>query len=281
MRILITGARGMLGRTLEQTFQAHELSLLTRVEADLADARATREAILARRPELVIHAAAFTAVDRAESEPDAAFQANAVGSANVAMASHAAGARLIAISTDYVFDGGSDRPYHEWDLPNPQSVYGQSKWAGEEAIRAHCPNHVIARVAWLYGAGGPSFLHTMLRLGQQGGDPLKVVVDQFGNPTSTDAVADKLLELLEIPVVGCFHLSCEGETTWNGFTQAIFKAKGFSRGVEACSSEAFPRPAPRPKNSRLEKRALRLNGLSPMPHWQEALEAFLKAHPDA
>lgn len=280
MKVLITGAKGMLGRTLARHLEDHELVLVDIDDFDLTDARATHDAIAAASPDTVVHCAAMTAVDKCETEADAAYKVNALACGNLASACHKAGARLIAISTDYVFDGALDRPYHEYDPTGPKSVYGASKLAGEQAIRAHCPDHLICRIAWLYGAGGPSFVHTMLKLGAQGGDPLKVVNDQHGNPTSCDAVAAHIARLLHVPLSGVCHLTCEGETTWHAFTQRIFELKGFDRGVNPCTTDEFPRPAPRPANSRLEKRVLRLAGLPPMPHWDEALKAFLEANPE-
>ena len=280
MKILITGGKGMLGRTLIRHLNGHDVVPVDIEDFDLRDPAATREAIAAIRPNLVIHAAAMTAVDRCETEQDLAYAVNALGSAHVAMAAHEVGARLFAISTDYVFTGNASRPYHEWDETGPRTVYGASKLAGERAVQMHCPNHLIIRIAWLYGPGGPSFVHTMLRLGAQGGDPLRVVSDQHGNPTSTDAVAAHVRRLVDIPAVGTIHLTCEGETTWYEFTQTIFKNRGFGRGVNPCATSEYPRPAPRPANSRLEKRALRLLNLPSMPAWQEALSDFLRDFPE-
>jgi len=279
MKILITGGKGMLGRTLRAALAEHTLAIADLPETDITEPRSIHAAFAEFRPEAVIHCAAMTAVDKCESEADLAYRVNAIGSANVGVCCHRHHARLLALSTDYVFSGALDRPYHEWDAPGPRTVYGASKLAGEEAIRAHCPDHVIARTAWLYGPGGPSFLHTMLKLGVQAGEPLNVVNDQIGNPTSTAAVAQALKDLLRIPWAGTFHLSCEGEATWYQFAQAIFSARGLKRPVVPCSTAEFPRPAPRPANSRLEKRALRLCNLAPMPHWQESLSRFLREYP--
>ncbi|MFC1706857.1 dTDP-4-dehydrorhamnose reductase [Planctomycetota bacterium] len=279
MRILVTGAQGMLGRTLMRQLGAHEVTGVDVDDFDITDAAATHAAVVAAKPAVVVHCAAMTAVDGCESAADLAYQVNALGSANVASATARAGARLIAISTDYVFRGDLDRPYHEWDCPDPVTVYGASKLAGEDAVRDHCPNHLIVRIAWLYGPGGPSFVHTMLRLGAEDGAPLKVVDDQRGNPTSTIAVAEHLAQLIELPLAGMLHLTCEGDTTWYGLTQEIFRLAGLSRDLLPCTTAEFPRPAPRPANSRLENRALRLHRLPPMPHWREALAVFLQEYP--
>jgi len=267
----------MLGRTLQRHFQQHELCIADLPEVDIADSRSVEQVISGFKPDVVIHAAAMTQVDACESDTDAAFRVNALGSACVARAAARHGARVIAISTDYVFDGRLDRPYHEFDAPAPRTVYGASKLAGEEAVRRHCPDHTIVRIAWLYGEGGPSFLHTMLKLGVQEGEPLKVVDDQIGNPTSAEAVAGLIARLLEHPIPGVVHGSCEGEVTWYGFAREIFRCAGLTRGLTPCTTAAFPRPAPRPANSRLEKRMLRLAGLPPMPHWQAELEKFVSA----
>jgi dTDP-4-dehydrorhamnose reductase len=279
MTVLITGARGMLGRTLMLRL-APEMSC---VGIDIGDCDITRpgqvdRCIAEAAPDVVLHCAAMTAVDACETRQDEAWAVNAVGSANVAGACYRHGARLVAISTDYVFGGDLNRPYHEFDATNPRTVYGQSKLAGEQAVRRHCPNHVIARTAWLYGQGGPSFLHTMLRLASQDGPPLRVVNDQVGNPTSCEALADGLRQILRTPIVGTVHLSCEGQSTWFEFTREIFRLAGIAREVVPCTTADFPRPAARPANSALDKLVLRLQGLTPMPRWQDALKQFLKEH---
>lgn len=279
MRVMITGASGMLGRSLARHLQAHELTLVGTKDFDLTDALATNEFVFQAKPDVVIHCAAFTAVDRCESEVERAFAVNATGSANLARACFRSGARLIAISTDYVFSGDLDRPYVETDPTGPRTVYGQSKLAGEEAIQRLCPDHTILRVAWLYGQGGPSFVHTLSRLGRQSGDALKVVDDQIGNPTSCDSVAAHTSLLLDVPTAGILHLTCEGSTSWYGFTQAIFAELGLSRGLEPCGTSEFPRPAPRPANSQLDNRGLRALGLPAMSAWQDSLRQFFEDFP--
>jgi dTDP-4-dehydrorhamnose reductase len=228
-------------------------------------------------PDAVIHCAAMTQVDDCESKQDLAYLINAVGSSNVAKCCAAGKIRLIAISTDYVFDGKSEKAYSESDLPTGGcNVYGESKLAGEEAVRKFCDNHVIARISWLYGAGGPSFVHTMMSLADGTRPMLKVVADQHGNPTSTNAVARALKGILLRPELrGVFHLTCEGETTWAGFAEEIFRIAGISQRIVPCTTDEFPRPAVRPKNSRLKKDALRVNGLPSMPDWKNALSSFM------
>ena len=280
MRILVTGADGMLGRTLMRRLSDHECRGTDIGDCDLTQGGDVEAMIGDFRPDAVIHCAAMTAVDDCETKQELAFAVNVKGSGNVAVACGRHGARLIAISTDYVFAGDLDRPYHEDDPTGPRTVYGQTKLAGERLIAVHCPNHVIARVAWLYGAGGPSFLHTMLRLGNQAGDALKVVDDQIGNPTSTDAVAGGIERLLSAQIAGVVHLTCEGEATWFEFTKEIFRQAGLTREIVPCTTDEYPRPAPRPANSRLENRALRLHGLPDLPSWQAALATFLEEHPD-
>jgi dTDP-4-dehydrorhamnose reductase len=276
MKILITGGRGMLGRTLQRHLCEHDLFIADLPELDITDVVSVNAAMDRFRPDVVVHCAAMTAVDGCESDPDMAYKVNALGSAVVAAAAHRVRSRIIAISTDYVFDGKADRLYDEFDQPAPQTVYGASKLAGEEAVRAHCPEHTILRIAWLYGDTGPSFLHTMLKLGAQDGPPLNVVNDQIGNPTSTDAVAGLIGRLIKAPLPGIVHGSCEGAVTWFEFAKEIFEIYGLKRKLIPCTTLEFTRPAPRPANSRLDKRILRLAGLEPMAHWRDALVNFEK-----
>ena len=278
MKLLITGGKGMLGRTLQNEFKDCEIVIADLPEADITDTAGFDAFLAQHKPDAVIHCAAMTAVDKCESEIEFAYKLNAFGTANVAAACNRHGVRLIAISTDYVFDGDSDRPYNEFDRASGgNTIYGKSKFAGEEAVRRHCPNHVICRISWLYGHGGPSFVHAMMSLADGTRPMLKVVADQHGNPTSTTAVARQLRNILAKPgLVGTFHLTCEGEATWFEFAQEIFRLAGKTQAVSPCTTDEFPRPAPRPKNSRLDKMMLRLAGLPPMPDWRDALAEFMK-----
>ncbi|MBA3845211.1 MAG: dTDP-4-dehydrorhamnose reductase [Planctomycetes bacterium] len=275
---LILGGDGMLGRTLSRRW--NDALALGRAQVDLTRPATISTALAAQRPRIVVNCAAMTAVDACESDRERAFAVNALGAGNLAAACAESGATLIHISTDYVFPGDLDRPYREDDATGPRTVYGQSKLAGESAVRERCPAHLIARIAWLYGPGGPSFVHTMAKLAGQSGAALNVVDDQRGNPTSTDAVADHLALLIGRGIHGTVHLSCEGETTWFGFAREILSWRGSKRGVQPCTTAQFPRPAPRPANSSLDKIVLRSHDLPPMPHWRDAFAAFTRTWPD-
>ena len=276
MKIFVTGGKGMLGRTLRRVLTDVEIVVGDLPECDITQADAVREAIAAADVDAVVHCAAMTQVDLCETEWKRAFLINGTGSANVAKACEKLGKRLIAISTDYVFHGDKPTAYVETDEPDPQTVYGASKLAGERSIREFCSNHLILRLAWLYGDGGPSFLHTMLKLADGTRPTLKVVNDQRGNPTSAVAVARHLRMLLErTDLHGVMHLTCEGETTWYDYAKEIFRVAGVKQEVVPCTTAEFPRPAHRPANSALEKAALARSGLPPMPHWKEALREFM------
>lgn len=278
MKILITGAEGMLGRTLPSYLVTDELILPKRSELDIRDEQAVLTYFSSKEPQLVIHCAAMTDVDRCESEPQLAWETNALGTRNVALAAQKIQARLINISTDYVFDGASDRPYSEFDIANGGStVYGKTKIAAEQYVSQICSNYVNLRVSWLYGKGGPSFVHTMLALAEKDLAEIQVVDDQIGSPTSTDAVAHAIVNLIMRPrFTGTVHATCEGQTSWYGFAKKVFELMNVRQAVVPCSSDEYPRPAKRPKNSRLENRVLKMLNLPSMPHWEEALRDFLR-----
>jgi len=281
MKVMITGAHGMLGRTLTRRLKEHELLGVDIEDFDITDPEATRQAVSQFGPDVVIHCAAMTAVDDCQTNEDTAWEVNVNGTANVAEACDQVGSKLIAISTDYVFSGDSDRPYTEHDTTGPKTVYGMTKMLGEMAATKYCANSMIVRIAWLYGPGGPSFVHTMLRLADEGVSPLRVVGDQVGNPTSTEAVADHIKLLMEHPdIIGPVHLTCEGHATWCEFAAEIFRLSGKDCMPVPCSTSEFPRPAPRPASSQLDNTVLTQHNLPPMPHWREALEAFFQENPD-
>lgn len=279
MKVLLTGGNGMLGRTICRVLGGRfEIVPTDLPEADITNEVRIDRVIAAAQPDVVVHCAAATQVDACETKVDFAYRLNARGTANVAAACNRNGVRLIAISTDYVFDGDLDRPYNEFDrATGGRTVYGRSKFAGEEQIRALCPNHCICRISWLYGFGGPSFVHSMLKLADGTHPVLKVVDDQRGNPTSAIAVARQLGDLLLRPMLcGTFHMTCEGEASWAEFAREIFRIAGRKQDVLPCKTEEFPRPAPRPRNSRLDKFMFRISDLPQMPDWRVALEEFMK-----
>ena len=275
----------MLGRTLQRELAGHELFVADLPETDMLDAASLGAAFASFRPEAVVHCAAMTKVDDCETKRDLAYRLNEEGSRNVAKACRSHGARLIAISTDYVFSGEPDgNPagmphgdgWRETDEPAPRTVYGASKLAGERAIFEELPNATVLRIAWLYGAGGPSFIHTMAKLGAQDGAPLKVVDDQRGNPTSTKVVADEVKFLLSHPgISGIVHGTCSGVCSWCELTVELFRLLGLKREVTPCTTAEYPRPAPRPAWSALANTVLELNGFL-APDWRSALSDFVK-----
>lgn len=283
MKILITGGKGMLGRTLQKELADHEIVVADLPEWDITNDAAFTEAVVKEAPQVIIHCAAMTKVDDCETKRELAFKLNEEGTRNVALAAKMAGARLIAISTDYVFSGEPPKEPWAWsetDIPRPRTVYGASKAVGEQMIQMiHPDNSVILRIAWLYGSGGPSFVHTMAKFGAQEGAPLKVVDDQRGNPTSTKVVADVIKFLLTKPdVSGIVHGTCEDQCTWYDLTVELKRLLGerFPREVVPCTTDEYPRPAPRPKNSALKKSVLNLLGYR-TPNWKTALADFVAA----
>ena len=282
MKIVITGGKGMLGRTLQKELAEHEIVVADLPDWDVTDDEGFLRKLMAAAPDVVIHCAAMTNVDACEADRDLAFKLNEEGSRNVALACSACGARLFAISTDYVFSGEPPREPWAWsetDIPRPRTVYGLSKFSGEQMVQMLNSDATVLRIAWLYGAGGPSFVHTMAKLGAEAGAPLRVVNDQRGNPTSAKAVADVIRFLLTRPdVSGIVHATCEDQCTWYDLACEVKRLLGdrFPRAVEPCTTEEFPRPAPRPHNSALKKSVLNVLGYR-TPNWKKALADFVSA----
>ena len=211
----------------------------------------------------------------AESEPDQPFLVNAYGTRNVAVASEAVGVKLVYVSTDYVFDGTANTPYHEFSPTNPMSVYGKSKLAGEQFVRDLHSKFFIVRTSWVFGKHGNNFVKTMLKLAQER-DELKVVDDQVGSPTYTVDLARCILDLIQTEKYGIYHVSNSGHCSWYEFAKAIFEEAGVEVKVNPCTTKDFPRPAPRPAYSVLDHMALRLNGFKEMPNWRDSLKGYLK-----
>ena len=285
MKILITGADGMLGNTLcnyiGRKYPEHHIIKTNRNTMDIIDFESVMGCIKQTNPDVVIHCAAMTNVDLCESKPDLAFEINHIGTDNIAVACHSYNARMIYISTDYVFSGDKKYSYIEDDKTDPMTIYGKSKLAGEQSIKETCNNYCIIRTGWLYGPTGKNFVRTMLSLMldkdhplYDANKPIKVVNDQVGNPTSTDALVDALIPFLDNTFVGTAHLTCEGKASWFDFAEEIKDTIHSDATIIPCSTAEFPRPAPRPQNSRLFKGTLNILGMPPMPEWQDALEDF-------
>ena len=271
MKYLITGASGMLGRDLQAALAGHTVTALGRENLDVTDLDAVTAAVEGQ--DVVINAAAYTKVDDAETNEDAAYAVNAVGAKNLAMAAHVAGVRLVQVSTDYVFNGSATTPYAENTPLDPISAYGRTKAAGEEFVLAkNAPATYIVRTAWLYGQHGPNFAKTMLRLAATN-DTVTVVNDQLGQPTWTSDLAAQIVYLLDADApAGIYHGTNSGETTWFHFARAIYEEAGLDpERVLPTDSSAFVRPAPRPAYSVLGHDAWIAAGLEPMRPWREAL----------
>ena len=276
-RYLITGAAGMLGRDLQATLAGRDVTAFDRTELDITD----RAAVLAQVVgyDVVINAAAYTKVDDAETNEEAAYAINATGPHNLALAASATGAKLVQVSTDYVFDGSATEPYAEDTEINPISAYGRTKAAGEAfVLQEHPAGSYIVRTAWLYGAHGPNFPKTMLKFAATR-DTLSVVDDQVGQPTWTADLAAQIVTLLDSAApAGIYHGTNSGVTSWFGFAQAVFIAAGLDPArVTPTDSSQFVRPAPRPAYSVLGHDAWSAAGLSPLRDWQTALSAATAA----
>ena len=272
MRIVVTGAQGQLGTDLQQVLQGQHLTLLDLPTFDLTHQDCGRR-IIDAAPDVVIHAGAHTDVDGAERDPALAMAINADGTERIARAAAQAGARLIYISTDYVFDGRGTRPYVETDQTNPVSAYGASKCAGEERALACCDNTLVVRTAWLYGLRGKNFVRTMLQLAAER-PCLKVVADQQGCPTFAEDLAGMIGRLMTHPVRGVLHVTNEGHCTWHEFATEIVKLAGYRVPVEPITTADMPRPAKRPAYSVLSAERLHHLGFR-MPSWQDGLQRFL------
>ena len=285
MRVLVTGARGQLGsdvvaelerRSAERTrSRGFEVIASDLPELDITDRDTVMTAFSTYEPALVLHLAAFTAVDACETERDRAWSVNALGTRHVVEAARLVGAHVTYLSTDYVFDGTLDRPYTEWDEPNPLSMYGRSKLAGEREIGA---DGLIVRTSWLVGRHGANMVKTVLGL-MAGDGPLRFVADQRGSPTVAHDLARTLVSLSLERRRGLFHVTNQGTTSWFGFACTVVEAAGgdATRVEPITTDELVPaRPAPRPQNSVLDNTALRLSGMALLPDWRRSVGALVQ-----
>jgi len=273
MKVLVTGGAGQLAQAIERTWTGHDLRLVTRAELDVTDRAAVISCLEASRPDVVVNTAAFTQVDLCEKEVGRAHRTNAGAVRSLAEGCDRLGCLLVQVSTDYVFDGESPRPYVESDETRPLNVYGESKLEGErQALLSG--EHLIVRTGWLYDRGTRNFLETMLILAR-GGAPIVVVDDQVGTPTSCPAFARQLLALVSGGVRGLVHASCRGQASWHAFAAEIFRLQGLEPDLRTCTTAQSGRSAARPHYSVLSNSRLEAEGVDVMPDWPDALREVL------
>ena len=283
MKVLVTGASGQLGHEVVRVSSrlGHEIITPSLQDMDFMVPDQVAETVLACRADWVVNCAAFTQVDQAESEPEAAFTVNRDSAGHLAQAVAELDGRLVHISTDFVFDGRQSCPYQEDDLPNPLSVYGQSKLEGEQAVLKAMPAAIVLRTAWVYGAHGENFVKTMLRIAATG-KPLRVVNDQTGTPTWAADLASVILPLFDCDAAGVLHYTNAGQTTWYGFAVAILEEAarlGFdirTQAVHPVSTDEYPTPATRPAYSVLDTQKIQACLPVPVPEWRDSLKNMLK-----
>lgn len=277
MRVAITGGAGQLGSDLVcELSEEFEIVSVDIPDFDITNLDATIQYLRRVKPTVVIHCAAFTDVDACEIEVDKAYLVNGIGARNVAIAARKVDARIVYISTDYVFDGEKVGPYREYDCPNPKTVYGASKLMGERFVTQQTHAHFILRIAWLYGRTGHNFVKTILRSAKTR-DELRVVNDQHGTPTWAVDVARQVQRLLQTEAYGTYHATSQGSCTWFEFATALLEEAGIDVPIVPVTTAEFPRPAPRPKSSVLDNFLLRIQGMDIMPTWQDALKEFMTA----
>jgi dTDP-4-dehydrorhamnose reductase len=277
MKILVTGSNGQLGRALNKQYQNHskiELVNTDVAELDITDINQVLKMIKEVKPQAIINCAAHTGVDACETDLDNAYRINAIGPRNLTIGAREVGAKMVQVSTDYVFEGNADVPYTEFDTPNPQGAYGATKYAGERFVEQFGKDYYIIRTAWLYG-DGKNFVKTMLRLSESN-DKVRVVGDQFGTPTTADELARMIVHLLPTDNYGIFHGTCEGMCSWADFAREIFRLAGKSTEVEAITTAEYPTPAIRPAYSVLENYMLKLTSDFKFAGWQEACKQYMK-----
>jgi len=284
VKVAVTGANGQLGTDLCQALHNFDVIPFTHADIEIADVVSVKEAMLKHKPAVIINTAAYVRVDDCEDEKDKAFSVNALGARNVAVVAQELGAKLVHISTDYVFGGEAEpqtTPYTEFDTPVPLSIYGKSKLAGENLVRHFCLRHFIVRASGLFGVAGSSgkggnFIETMLRLAKER-DELRVVNDQAFSPTYTKDLATKIAQLIQTEYYGIFHITNRGACSWYEFTREILKLAGITTPVVPITSDQYPQKARRPRYSVLDNSHLRLLGMDDMRPWQEALKDYLVA----
>lgn len=274
--ILVTGITGQLGFDVVKELERRGADVIgtTRKEIDLTTEAGAKNFILEKKPDTVIHCAAYTAVDKAESEAELALTVNGLATRRVAEACREVGAKMIYVSTDYVFGGDGRTPYEVHDEKKPVNMYGRSKLLGEDSVSAILDRHFIVRVSWVFGINGKNFVKTMLRLAETH-KKIRVVNDQIGSPTYTVDLAKLLADMAATEKFGTYHASNEGFCSWADFAEEIFKKAGLAVEVEGIPTIEYPTPARRPFNSRLSKKSLDEAGFNRLPDWQDAVKRFL------
>ena len=276
MKILLTGVKGQLGYDIVNECKNRNIEAIgvDVEEMDITDAKKVEEVIKSGNYDAVVHCAAWTAVDKAEDEIEACTKVNVDGTKNIANVCKELNIPMMYFSTDYVFDGQGNQPWHEYDKRNPLNVYGQTKYEGELAVEA-LEKHFIVRIAWVFGVNGNNFIKTMLRLGKERG-AVSVVDDQIGSPTYTYDLSKLVVDMIQTDKYGTYHATNEGLCSWYEFACEIFKQAELDVEVTPVDSSAFPAKAKRPNNSRMSKEMLDKNGFKRLPLWQDALSRYLK-----
>lgn len=275
--IIVTGVKGQLGHDVVKTLTNIGYSNILGIDIDdldITDSRAVDAFFMIHKPSIIIHCAAYTAVDKAEDFPELCTQVNVIGTRNLVEQAIKYNSKFLYISTDYIFDGEKEGIYDVNDLPNPKSIYGQTKYFGEVETRKHW-KHFIVRISWVFGKNGNNFVKTMLRLGREKAF-LNVVNDQIGSPTYTLDLSKLIIELIETDKYGIYHATNEGFCSWYDFTKEIFRLSEIDIPVYPISTHEYPTKAKRPMNSRLSKNILDEKGFNRLPIWQDALHRYLK-----
>ncbi|CEO88411.1 dTDP-4-dehydrorhamnose reductase [Syntrophaceticus schinkii] len=277
MRVLVTGADGQLGYDMVKTLNENSIECLeTSInELDITNEAQTNEVITNYYPDVVVHCAAYTAVDKAEDERELCYNVNVLGTKYVAAACKAIDAKMVYISTDYVFDGEGDQPFEATDQPNPINYYGKTKYEGELEVQKLLNTYFIIRISWVFGQNGNNFVKTMLRLAKER-DEISVVADQIGSPTYTYDLTRLVVDMIQTEKYGIYHATNEGYCSWYEFASEIFKQAGLEVKVKPIKTEDYITKAKRPKNSRLSKRKLAQQGFSGLKEWEGALREVIK-----
>lgn len=275
MKVLVTGVNGQLGYDVVKLLNARNIECkgVDRDDFDITDTAATAEYIKSYAPDAVVHCAAYTAVDRAEDDAEVCYRVNVTGSENIALACKAVDAKMLYVSTDYVYGGSGDKPFEPTDSVNPKSVYGKTKLEGENAVRRILQKYFIVRTSWVFGINGNNFVKTMLRLGAER-ETVSVVCDQIGSPTYTPDLARLICDLIETENYGIFHGTNENFCSWAEFAAEIMRLGARSCTVKPIPTSEYPAKAERPLNSRLSKKCIDDCGLKRLPTWQDALKRF-------